>query len=116
MIPLNNQAMPAADISELASVQAGTLPTANANLLTTAVSPKNALGRVWVEFVPSVEGILTVTFTRGATTTTALLYGGATISAGVGPMPTSFRVSAGESINFQFSATGGTYRLIVREY
>ena len=94
--------------------QAGTLPTAGANLLTTGLTPIRDTALFRIDFCPAVTGVLTVTFTIGATTTTAKLYGGASLTA-AGLYPAEFLVTNAETINFQFSATGGAYRLVVRE-
>ena len=58
---------------------------------------------------------LTVTYTSSAgVASTALAYGGASLTAGA-LYPLEILTGASESINFHFSATGGSYRLIVRE-
>ena len=94
---------------------AGTLPSANANLLTTSITPKQTEALLRVEFVPTVAGVLTVTYTSAAgVESTALAYGGASLTAGA-LYPLEILPGASESINFKFYATGGSYRLIVRE-
>ena len=105
-------------INDLAVVAAGTaLPAANANLLTTDISKFNRAPRtIMVEFWPSVQGILSVKITPAgsSSSTSAQLLGGGPISAGTKQQDVVF-IAPGETVNFTFSATTGTYRLIVRE-
>ena len=101
-------------IKEHLETLAGNLPTANTNLLSTAITPLKSSGLLRVDFSPSVAGILTVTFTKSGTTTTALMYSGGQLAAGA-LYPMEIMTAAGESVNFQYSATGGTYRLVIRE-
>jgi hypothetical protein len=101
-------------IKEHLETRAGTLPTANANLLSTDITPLKSSGLLRVDFCPSVSGILTVTFTKAGAATSALAYGGAPLTAGA-LYPLEIMTIAGETVNFQFSSTTGTYRLIVRE-
>ena len=107
-------------IKEHVSTKAGTLPTANTDLLTTAIMPSQTNATLRCDFVPSVAGALTVTYTLGGATTSAKLYGGADLAAGVlypFEVLTTWNPTTGlkETINFQFSGSSGTYRLVVRE-
>ena len=107
-------------IKEHVSTKAGTLPTAGTDLLATAIVPSQTHATLRCDFVPSIAGILTVTYTLGGATTSAKLYGGASLTADVlypFEVMTTFHSTTllKETINFQFSETGGTYRLIVRE-
>lgn len=98
-------------------VQAGTLPSANADLLTTRISPIGSTALFRIDFCPTVAGVLTATFlsTDGnSTSSSTKLIGGSSLTANA-LMPTELLVSHGETVNFQFSGTGGSYRLVVRE-
>jgi hypothetical protein len=95
--------------------QNGTLPGAGSNLLTTGLTCIRTAGIFRIDFVPSNAGVLEVTYTVGATTTTATLFGGATLTAGA-LYPAEILVNNTETINFQYTGTAaGTYRLVVRE-
>ena len=98
--------------------QAGTLPANGADILTARLTPEGETALFRVDFATSIAGVLSVTFKVGSTTTSAALFGGAALTAGV-LFPTEFLVSrANETVNFTFTrstGSGGTYRLVVRE-
>jgi len=101
-------------IKEHVETKAGTLPTAGTDLLSTAITPLKSSGLLRVDFCPSIAGILTITFTKAGAATSVLAYGGASLTAGA-LYPLEIMTLTGEIVNFQFSETTGTYRLIVRE-
>lgn len=96
----------------LVSKQKEALPTAGADLLSANLSLSPHCSKLQVDFAPSVQGILTVTFPESSDS--YKVYGGATLTAGA-LYPFEITVDTGETVNFQFSGTGGTYRLMARE-
>ena len=112
-------------IGEPGTVVGGTsLPTANSNLLTSTTTvnktgsitcQRQPLGLLRFKFTPSVPGVLSAVYTYAGTPTSVKLFAGATLQANI-EQPGEVYVTAGESVNFQFSVTSGTFRLIVREY
>jgi len=106
----------ASDIAEPGYVPGGTtLPAASTNLLKngniTCIKPN---GRLAFWFTATVAGTLTVTYTVNGVITKSLQNGGALLVAGV-EYSGVIAVDANETVNFQYSVTSGTYRLIVRE-
>jgi hypothetical protein len=104
------------DIAEPGYVPGGTaLPAANANLLKNGnIACIKPNGRLAYWFTSTAAGTLTVTYTNKGVTTKSLQNLGAQLTAGV-EYSGVIVVDANETINFLFSVTGGTYRLIVRE-
>jgi len=101
---------------DLVATRAGTLPAANTDLLTTDIGP--AFGEhanLLVEFVPTVEGVLTAYWSKtGEADVSGNLFGISTIGAN-NAVVRQICLLEGEAVNFQFSGTGGSYRLVVRE-
>lgn len=114
-------------ISDLAVVPGGTaLPAENSNLISQSHGT-NLLANgdisvftrspraVMVEFWPTVAGVLSVKVTRRGVTTSTALIGGATIQTVPSKQQDIVYIGPEETVNFTYSATGGTYRMIVRE-
>ena len=106
----------ASDIAEPGYVSGGTaLPAASNNLLKngniTYIKPN---GRLVFWFTSTVAGTLTVTYTVNGVITKSLLNLGASLTANA-EYTGQIAVDANETVNFQYSVTSGTYRLVVRE-
>jgi hypothetical protein len=104
------------DIAEPGYVSGGSvLPAASTNLLKngniTCIKPN---GRLAFWFTSTVAGTLTVTYTVNGVITKSLLNLGASLTANA-EYSGQIAVDASETVNFLFSVTSGTYRLVVRE-
>jgi hypothetical protein len=106
-------------LNDLAVVTGGTaLPASGQSLL-----PNGAIStflrtpaQVMIEFWPSVAGgVLSAKVTINGVTTTGSLLGGASIITAGAKQQDIINIAQGESLDLVYSATGGTYRLIVRE-
>ncbi len=106
----------ASDIAEPGYVPGGTtLPAASTNLLkngnNTCIKPN---GRLAFWFTSTVAGTLTVTYTNNGVTAKSLQNLGASLIPNA-EYSGVIAVDASETVNFQYSVTSGTYRLVVRE-
>lgn len=72
----------------------------------------DVMGYLNVFFSSTVAGVLTITRTIGAVTTTGKLNNGTSIGAGV-EIAQTVEIINGETINFTFGDDGGTYKLRV---
>jgi hypothetical protein len=103
-------------MQDLVAIRAGTLPVANSDLLSADIGPAfSEHAKFWIEFTPTVPGILTAYWSKtGEADVSGNLFGNSPIGAN-NTLPTQISLLEGEKVNFQFSGTGGSYRLIVRE-
>jgi hypothetical protein len=106
----------ASDIAEPGYVSGGTaLPAASTNLLKNGnIACIKPNGRLAFWFTSTVAGTLTVTYTVNGVITKSLQNLGASLTANA-EYSGQIAVDANETVNFQYSVTSGTYRLVVRE-
>jgi hypothetical protein len=81
----------------------GALPGSGIDMLSTAFVPARTYARLYYQFTPTIDGILSVTFSE-STGRPHNQYGGGPITAGA-MVPGEFRVPSGNSVNFQFSGS-----------
>lgn len=91
------------------------LPTANTNLLSAGITlPANkTLTTISIYVKASVQGQIKLTRTKAGTTDTEILNGGSLVIPDVGTALSGIPLAAGETVNLQYTATGGTITLYV---
>lgn len=90
------------------------LPAADNALLSSAITPSNSPSYVTIYVCVSVAGIFKLARTRGGTTITEVLNSGNSLNADAAYM---FNIPwrTGDSLNVQYSATGGTLKRLTME-
>ena len=92
---------------EKAVIHNSALPAANTNILGADITPTNSPTTFRIMVSISIAAKFNARITRTATTTTTIFNGGANLVAGA-LFIFDLLVHSGDSINFQFSSTGGT--------
>lgn len=101
---------------EKASPHNQALPLANANWLATDLTPTNTPTTFRINVSVSVAGTLSVVYTKGGVSMSYILNvipGPGLVANGLYAF--EFMVHSGDSINFSYSVTTGTYHLRVQE-
>ena len=87
------------------------LPTAEANILTTGLTPTNAVSYFQISVSMATAGVFRATITRSAVTVTVDFWQGANLQANaLYTFPLAVRT--GDTINFKYSATGANINIL----
>lgn len=87
------------------------LPIANTNWLTSDIIPTSAPTTFGIDVTISIAGIFSARVTRGGIPTLISFNGGTTLTPGA-LYHFSIKVFNGDTINFQYSTTGGTIQFL----